>query len=82
MLIVNSRVTSALPRTFRPRNFHASCACASRSAGRREPTRGGIVDSSGPSTSASPPSHASQRSNASASGEENFAISARRRAGS
>ena len=66
-LIENSRVTSATPRTPRPLSFHASCACSSRSFGRVLPSRGGTAVSSGPRTSASPCSHSSQRSIASAS---------------
>ncbi len=41
----------------------------------REPTRGGVLISNGPSTSASPPIQASHRSMASASRFENFANS-------
>ena len=74
MLIVNRRVTSAVPSTPSPRSFHASCSWSTRSRGRRDPTRGGIVVSNGPSTSARLPSHASQRSYASASAFENCAI--------
>jgi hypothetical protein len=60
----------------RPRNRHASLSCSSRTAGRFDPTVGGTDIIIGPSTSASPPIHASQRSMASASLVENFANSA------
>ena len=59
MDIVISRVTSATVRTSRPRCRQASRSVAARSFGLREPIAGGTVSSSGPSTSASPPSHAS-----------------------
>ena len=74
--IVISRVTSPIVFTSRPRNRHASFSCSSRSAGRFEPTVGGIDISMGPSTSARPPIHASHESIASASFFENFANSA------
>ncbi len=67
MLIVISRVTSPMVRTSRPRFFQASRSVSRRSRGLREPRLGGTVSSSGPSTSASPASQASQRGMASAS---------------
>ncbi len=67
MLMVISRVTSAMVRTSRPRCRQASRRVSARSCGRREPRVGGTVSSSGPSTSASPASQASQRGIASAS---------------
>ena len=72
MLDVNSFVVFATPDTPSLRSFHASCDWSSRSRGRREPSAGGIVVSSGPSTSASPASHASQRGYASTSRCENW----------
>ena len=65
--IVISRVTSAMVRTSSPRWRQARRSVCSRSRGLREPRFGGTVSSSGPSTSASPASHASQRGMASAS---------------
>ena len=67
MDIVISRVTSAIVRTSRPRCRQASLSVSARSRGLREPRFGGTVSSSGPSTSASPASQASQRGIASAS---------------
>ena len=67
MLMVISRVTSATVRTDRPRSRQARRRVSARSPGRREPSLGGTVSSSGPSTSASPSSQASQRGMASAS---------------
>ena len=50
MLPVSSRVTSTAPRSSIPRRLPSSRACRSRSCGRRDPSRGGIWCSSGPST--------------------------------
>ena len=51
---VNSRVMSTAPRTSTARSRAASRACASRSAGRRDPSRGGTCSSSGATTRAMP----------------------------
>ncbi len=67
MLIVISRVTSPIVRTLRPRCRQASRSVSARSRGVREPSRGGTVSSSGPSTSARPSSQASHCGMASAS---------------
>ncbi len=75
MDIVISRVTSPTDFTSSPRNRHTSRSWSIRSAGRREPTVGGVVISRGPSTSARPPIHASHCSIASASCLENLANS-------
>ncbi len=82
MLIVISRVTSAVLRTSRPRWLHASLAVSTRSAGRREPSAGGTRVSSGPMNSASPSSQAFQRGHASASFFDHRAIESYVRAGS
>ena len=58
------------------------CAGWRRAFGRGLPGRGGTAVNNGPRTSASPCSHSSQRTIASASARENLAISAWRRAGS
>jgi hypothetical protein len=71
--IVSSRVTSATPPTSSPRNRHASRNCSSTSDHAGDPSRGGVVIMRGPSTSASPPIHASHVSIASASFLENVA---------
>ena len=73
-LIVNSRVTSATPRWPSLRIFHAVCALGDQVAERSEPTFGGTCSSSGPSTSATPFSHASHFGSVSASFFENCAI--------
>ena len=65
--IVISRVTSAIVRTSRFLWRQASRRVSLRSFGLREPRFGGTVSSSGPRTSASPASQASQRGMASAS---------------
>ena len=75
MLIVISRVTSAIVRTVRPRFRQASRIVSARSRGRRDPIVGGTVSSSGPSTSARPASQASHRGMASASFLDHLAIS-------
>ena len=67
MLMVISRVTSAIVRTSRPLCRQASRRVPARSRGLREPIAGGTVSSSGPSTSARPSSQASQRGMVSAS---------------
>ena len=54
---------------------HARRSWSMRSAGFREPSFGGTVVSSGPSTSATPASHASHFGIVSASFFENFEIS-------
>ena len=72
--MVNSRTTSAMVRTSRPRWRQASRRVSARSPGLREPMLGGTVSRSGPSTSASPPSQASHLGMASASFLENWAI--------
>src|SRR4051812_31604706 len=53
--IVIRRVTSATPRTLRPRKRHTSRSCSCRSETDIDPTFGGVVISKGPSTAASPP---------------------------
>ncbi len=65
--MVISRVASAMVRTSRPRCRQASRSVPARSRGLREPMFGGTVSSIGPSTSARPATHASQRGIASAS---------------
>ena len=75
MLIVISRVTSAIVRTSSPRCRQASRSVSVRSRGAREPIFGGTVSSSGPSTSARPASQASQRGMASASFTDHLATS-------
>ena len=82
MLIENSRITSATPRVPRRRTCHAACACASRSPGESDPTRGGTWCSSGPITSVTPCSHASHRGSVSASRVENCDTDANVRCGS
>ena len=54
MLAAISRVTSTIRRSSSPRRWRSSSACRHRSAGRREPSRGGISSSIGPSTRARP----------------------------
>ena len=75
MLIANRRVTSPTVRVPNPRYRHARRAVSSRSDQRGEPSLGGVRHRSGPSTSASPPIHASHLAMASASFRENFATS-------
>ena len=75
MDIVIRRVTSPTVFTSSPRNRQTRRSWSSRSAGRFEPTVGGVVIRSGPSTSARPPIHAVQSSIASASCLENLANS-------
>ena len=82
MLMVSSRVTSAVVRTSIPRWLQASLARSTRSAGLRDPTAGGTRVSNGPSTSASPASQAFHRGQASASCRDQRAISSYVRAGS
>ena len=82
MLIVISRVTSATVRTSTPRLRQTRRARSTRSPGAWEPTVGGTVSSSGPSTSASPVSHSFQASQARASLGDQRAICSRVRAGS
>ncbi len=67
MLMVISRVTSAMVRTLTPRLLQASRSVSSRSAGFFEPMFGGTCSSSGPITSARPASHAFHFGQASAS---------------
>src|SRR5215469_13289641 len=67
MLIVISRVTSAMVLTSRPRCRQASFSVAARSRGLCDPIAGGTVSSRGPRTSARPASHASHFGMASAS---------------
>ena len=50
MLDVNRRVTSPTPATPSRRSVHTSRAWSTRSRGRSDPSRGGIVSSNGPST--------------------------------
>jgi hypothetical protein len=66
-LMVKRRVTSATPRTSRPRIFQAVLSAARRSPGFFEPRRGGMAISMGPSTWAMPWSHASHFGSVSAS---------------
>ena len=75
MLMVISRVTSAMVRTSSPRWRQASRSVSARSPGLREPMFGGTVSSSGPSTSARPASQASHLGMASASFLDHWAIS-------
>ena len=75
MLMDMRRVTSPIVRTFMPRWRQARRKVSTRSAGRREPSFGGTVNSSGPSTSASPVSQASHCGMASASRLDHFTIS-------
>ncbi len=82
MLIVNSRVTSATPRTPSLRTFHAVRAVSSRSPIASDPARGGLCSSSGPRMSATPFSHASHSGSASASFFENCAIESYERSAS
>ena len=82
MLDVNRRVMSAVARTSHDRACQPSFACSKRSAGLCDPSRGGVSVRSGARTSARPPSHASQRSYASASRSENCEICSRRSRGS
>ena len=79
-LLVSSRVRSKALRVSTPLSLRSSSACRARSAGLRDPTFGGISLRSGPITAPRPSSQASQRSIASASLSENFAICSRRRA--
>ena len=74
MLIAKRRVTSPTVRVPNPRYRHARRAVSSRSDHRGEPSFGGVLHRSGPSTSASPPIHASHLAMASASFVENLAI--------
>ena len=82
MLIVISRVTSATVRTSTPRLRQASRATPARSLGACEPSAGGTVSSSGPSTSARPVSQSFHSSHARASLGDQRAICSRVRAGS
>ena len=82
MLIVNRRVTSPTPRTPSLRTFHAVLAVSIRSPTASEPARGGLCRSSGPRMSATPFSHASHSTSASASFFENCAIESRERSAS
>ena len=77
MLIVISRVTSAIVRTSRPRCRQASRSVSVSSLGLREPRFGGTVVSSGPSTSARPSSQASHFGMTSASLRDHFATSSK-----
>ena len=80
MLDVISRVMSTALRASTSLSRRSSRACRARSAGRREPTLGGMSPSRGPRTLAISSSLRSQTSIASASLDENFWICSRRRA--
>ncbi len=73
-LIVNSRVTSPTPREPSLRMCQAARAWSIRSPIFMEPMFGGVRSSSGPSTSATPASHASHFGSVSASFLENCAM--------